>query len=52
MKKSAITLLTLLLLLSTGFSTEQKSSSPQVTIDNFSFTPATLTIRRHRGSMD
>ena len=44
MKKLVVTLLTVLLLLSTGFSAEQKSSSPQITIDNFSFTPATLTI--------
>ena len=44
MKKAVITLFALLLMLTTGFGAEQKSSGPQVTIDNFSFTPATLTI--------
>jgi plastocyanin len=43
MTKSTITLLLLLLPLLSGFAADQPKS-PDVTIDNFSFTPATLTI--------
>jgi plastocyanin len=43
MKKPAVTLFTLLILLSTGFTADQPKNL-DVTIDNFSFSPATITI--------